>query len=302
MFPVSSRSSAASAPCWPGLASPPQLWSKPCAPIRKRAMAPCGSSSPRASAKLAPTIPSQRKLSSAFFISRRISLPPAAASREIPMPELAAPVKGTRPEGAVTETDASTKVREMFTRIAPRYDLLNHLLSLQLDRLWRARAAKRLRPILSRPDALVLDLCCGTGDLAFSLARAGSARIVGADFAHTMLVRAKEKSAALAAGASQPIAAPVPFFEADAMRLPFADASFDLITTAFGFRNLSNYEAGLREIQRVLKPGGAIAILEFTEPPDGLLGNLYRWYFCKVLPKIGGLISGDLAAYSYLPN
>ncbi len=218
------------------------------------------------------------------------------------MPELAAPVKGTRPDGAVTETDASTKVREMFTRIAPRYDLLNHLLSLQLDRLWRARAAKRLRPILSRADALVLDLCCGTGDLAFSLARAGSARIVGADFAHTMLVRAKEKSAALAAGATEPIAAPVPFLEADAMRLPFADASFDLVTTAFGFRNLSNYEAGLCEIQRVLKPGGTIAILEFTEPPDGLLGNLYRWYFCKALPKIGGIISGDSAAYSYLPK
>ena len=218
------------------------------------------------------------------------------------MPELAAPVKGTRPDGAVTETDASTKVREMFTRIAPRYDLLNHLLSLQLDRLWRARAAKFLRPILSRPDALVLDLCCGTGDLAFSLARAGSARIVGADFAHTMLVRAKEKSAALAAGATEPIAAPVPFLEADAMRLPFADASFDLVTTAFGFRNLSNYEAGLCEIQRVLKPGGTITILEFTEPPDGLLGDLYRWYFCKVLPKIGGLISGESAAYSYLPK
>jgi demethylmenaquinone methyltransferase/2-methoxy-6-polyprenyl-1,4-benzoquinol methylase len=218
------------------------------------------------------------------------------------MPELAAPMKGTRPEGTVTETDASAKVREMFTRIAPRYDLLNHLLSLQLDRLWRARAAKQLRPILSRADALVLDLCCGTGDLAFSLARAGSARIVGADFAHTMLVRAKEKSAALAAGEIGSIGAPIPFFEADAMRLPFADASFDLVTTAFGFRNLSNYEVGLREIQRVLKPGGTIAILEFTEPPAGLLGGLYRWYFCNVLPKIGGFISGDSAAYSYLPK
>src|ERR1700730_7204052 len=139
------------------------------------------------------------------------------------MPEAAAPVKGTRPRGAVTEADASRQVREMFTLIAPRYDLLNHLLSLQLDRLWRARVARRLHAILERPDALVLDLCCGTGDLAFSLARTGSARVIGADFSHTMLVRAKEKSAALAAGASQPIAAPVPFFEADAMRLPFAD-------------------------------------------------------------------------------
>jgi demethylmenaquinone methyltransferase/2-methoxy-6-polyprenyl-1,4-benzoquinol methylase len=218
------------------------------------------------------------------------------------MPELAGPLKGTRPEGAVTETDASAKVREMFTRIAPRYDLLNHLLSLQLDRLWRARAAKRLRPLLSRPEALVLDLCCGTGDLALSLARAGSARVVGADFAHTMLVRAKQKSSALAAGASRLFAAPVLFFEADAMRLPFSDASFDLVATAFGFRNLSNYETGLREIQRVLRPGGTIAILEFAEPPDGILGDLYRWYFCKVLPIVGGLISGDSAAYSYLPK
>jgi demethylmenaquinone methyltransferase/2-methoxy-6-polyprenyl-1,4-benzoquinol methylase len=190
----------------------------------------------------------------------------------------------------------------MFTRIAPRYDLLNHLLSLQLDRLWRARAAKHLRSILSRPDALVLDLCCGTGDLAFSLARSGNARIVGADFAHAMLVRAKEKSAALVASASGNSAMALSLFEADAMRLPFAEASFDLVTTAFGFRNLSNYEAGLREIQRVLKPGGTVAILEFAEPRNGLLGGLYRWYFCKVLPKIGGLISGESAAYSYLPK
>ena len=216
--------------------------------------------------------------------------------------EAAAPVKGTRPEGAVTEADASKKVREMFTRIAPRYDLLNHLLSLQLDRLWRTRAAKHLRPILKRPDALVLDLCCGTGDLAFSLARSGKARIVGADFAHTMLLRANQKSHALASTLGDISAKPIPFFEADAMRLPFADASFDLVTTAFGFRNLSNYEAGLQEIQRVLKPGGTVAILEFTEPPNNLWGDLFRWYFCEVLPKIGGIISGEPAAYKYLPK
>src|ERR1700687_4387338 len=106
------------------------------------------------------------------------------------MPEAAAPAKGTRPRGAVPEADASRQVREMFTQIAPKYDLLNHLLSMQLDRLWRARVAKRLQPILDRPDALVLDLCCGTGDLAMRLARAGRARVIGADFAHTMLVRA----------------------------------------------------------------------------------------------------------------
>jgi demethylmenaquinone methyltransferase/2-methoxy-6-polyprenyl-1,4-benzoquinol methylase len=237
-----------------------------------------------------------------FSISRLASSLPAAVSLENTVAEAAAPVKGTRPEGAVTEADASKKVREMFTRIAPRYDLLNHLLSLQLDRLWRARATKRLRPILNRPGALVLDLCCGTGDLAFSLARTRQARVIGADFAHTMLVRAKEKGAALASTTGEHAATTVYFFEADAMRLPFAGASFDLVTTAFGFRNLANYEAGLREIQRVLKPGGTIAILEFTEPPAGMLGNLYSWYFCEVLPKIGGLISGEPAAYSYLPK
>jgi demethylmenaquinone methyltransferase / 2-methoxy-6-polyprenyl-1,4-benzoquinol methylase len=216
--------------------------------------------------------------------------------------ESSTPAKGTLPEGAVTEAEASKKVREMFTQIAPRYDLLNHLLSLQFDRLWRARVATRLCHILARRDAVVLDLCCGTGDLALSLARAGNARIIGADFVHTMLVRAREKSAALGFAASENLAVPILFFEADALRLPFADASFDLVTTAFGFRNLANYVAGLKEIQRVLKPGGTIAILEFTEPPEGLLGNLYRWYFRSVLPKIGGLISGQSAAYKYLPN
>jgi demethylmenaquinone methyltransferase/2-methoxy-6-polyprenyl-1,4-benzoquinol methylase len=214
---------------------------------------------------------------------------------------IAAPPKGTRPEGARSEDDASRQVREMFTQIAPRYDLLNHLLSMQLDRLWRARVARRLRPILMGPDALVLDLCCGTGDLAFSLSRSAPARIIGADFSHAMLVRARAKSRSLSGQSNTGRMDPMPFFEADALRLPFADVSFDLITTAFGFRNLANYEAGLREIHRLLKPGGTLAILEFTEPPAGLLGDLYRWYFRNVLPRIGSLLSGDRAAYSYLP-
>jgi demethylmenaquinone methyltransferase/2-methoxy-6-polyprenyl-1,4-benzoquinol methylase len=219
------------------------------------------------------------------------------------MAEAAAPAKGTRPEGAQTEADASRQVREMFTQIAPRYDLLNHLLSGQLDRLWRARTASRFRPILDRADAIVLDLCCGTGDLAFSLARGSRARIIGADFSHAMLVHARRKSGALHSS-SEPMtaAAPMPFLEADALQLPFADNSFDLITTAFGFRNLANYEAGLREIQRILKPGGSVAILEFTEPPTGLVGNFYRFYFRNILPCVGGLISGDSSAYTYLPR
>lgn len=218
------------------------------------------------------------------------------------MTEISSTVKGTRPEGATTEAEASKKVREMFTQIAPRYDLLNHLLSFELDRLWRARAAKHLGPILERPDALVLDLCCGTGDLAFALAHAGKARILGTDFAHTMLVRARAKSGDLAPPDDKGVGARMPFFEADALRLPFADASFDLVTSAFGFRNLANYEAGLREIHRVLKPGGTIAILEFAEPPEGFLGGLYRWYFTKVLPRIGWLVSGHQSAYTYLPK
>jgi demethylmenaquinone methyltransferase / 2-methoxy-6-polyprenyl-1,4-benzoquinol methylase len=218
------------------------------------------------------------------------------------MGEVAAPAKGTRPEGAATEAEASQKVREMFTQIAPHYDLLNHLLSFELDRLWRARAARRLRPILDRPDALVLDLCCGTGDLAFALARVGKAGVLGVDFAHTMLVRAREKSASLSNIKDRGAKTPMPFFEADALRLPFADSSIDLVTSAFGFRNLANYEAGLREILRVLKPGGTIAILEFAEPPQGFLGDLYRWYFSKVLPKIGWLISRHQSAYTYLPK
>lgn len=212
------------------------------------------------------------------------------------MNDIATLPKGTQPEGARNEQEASRKVREMFTRIAPRYDLLNHLLSAQMDRLWRARTAKELKPILDRPEALALDLCCGTGDLAFSLGGRAKARIIGADFSHTMLVRAREKAAAVSGKA------PVRFFEADALRLPFADGSFDLVASAFGFRNLANYEAGLREIVRVLKPGGTLGILEFSEPAPGAMGKLYRFYCQKVLPKIGGWISGDADAYAYLPK
>lgn len=218
------------------------------------------------------------------------------------MANAAGPTHGTRPEGTTSEADASRKVREMFTQIAPTYDSLNHILSLQFDRLWRARTARILRPILANPNALVLDLCCGTGDLALALRKSAKARIIGADFAHTMLVRARAKSILGSSHSGMPAPAPLPLFEADALRLPFADQSFDLVTSAFGFRNLANYEAGLREIHRVIKPGGTIAILEFTEPSDNLLGNLYRWYFRRVLPRVGGWLSGDRAAYTYLPN
>ena len=222
---------------------------------------------------------------------------PAKKSPTDPSTRTAIPPKGTRFEGAATEADAGLKVRDMFSQIAPRYDLLNHLLSMQLDRVWRRRVARRVRPILQRADARALDLCCGTGDLALSLQRAPGTRaqIIGADFSHAMLVRAREKSFSNTSPEAMPV------FEADALRMPFADGSFDLVTTAFGFRNLANYEDGLREIYRVLRPGGTVAILEFTEPPPGLMGDLYRWYFRNVLPRIGAFLSGDAKAYSYLP-
>jgi demethylmenaquinone methyltransferase / 2-methoxy-6-polyprenyl-1,4-benzoquinol methylase len=205
-------------------------------------------------------------------------------------------VPGTRPEGIGDEKEAAAHVREMFGRIAPRYDLLNHLLSAQMDRLWRVRTARELRPILERSDAFVLDLCCGTGDLAFALQRKSKARILGADFSHPMLVRARRK--AFAGNGMTPL----PFLEADALRLPFADGAFDLVTAAFGFRNLANYEDGLKEIFRVLKSGASLAILEFAEPAPGIMGDAYRFYTRTVLPKIGRWISGDPDAYAYLPK
>ena len=185
-------------------------------------------------------------------------------------------------------------VREMFGRIAPRYDLLNHLLSFQTDRWWRWRVARRFRSLLARPEARALDLCCGTGDLALALARQAhsSASIVGADFCHPMLERARAKMGA--AGRAARLA------EADALYLPFGDGSFDLVAAAFGFRNLADYHAGLSEIFRVLAPGGSVAILEFCEPGAGVFGRLYDVYFRKLLPRIGGVISGDSSAYRYL--
>jgi demethylmenaquinone methyltransferase / 2-methoxy-6-polyprenyl-1,4-benzoquinol methylase len=209
---------------------------------------------------------------------------------------------GTRPEGARDEREAAAHVRQMFARIAPRYDFLNHLLSFSLDRLWRRRTARRFLHILRRADARVLDLCCGTGDLAFALARARIPEenvrypIIGSDFVEPMLTRAVEKSAKAALPTSTLFAA------ADALHLPFPDATFDLITTAFGFRNLANYEHGLREIARVLKPGGEVGILEFSEPGSGPLAAVFRFYFRHILPRIGGAISGDSDAYAYLPG
>ncbi len=208
---------------------------------------------------------------------------------------------GARPEGASGESEAARQVREMFSRIAPRYDFLNHFLSFNFDRLWRRRTARRFRHILARPDARVLDLCCGTGDLSLALGRAGAANVFGADFAHAMLILARKKSSSESGKSAKGRPAAL-FLEADSLILPLVDAGCDLVTNAFGFRNLSNYERGLREMLRVLRPGGELAILEFTEPQAVFFGALYRFYFARILPLLGGAISGSAAAYSYLPG
>jgi demethylmenaquinone methyltransferase / 2-methoxy-6-polyprenyl-1,4-benzoquinol methylase len=211
-------------------------------------------------------------------------------------------VVGAAPEGASDAQAAARAVREMFTSIAPRYDLLNHVLSCNVDRLWWRRTARAFAHILSQPDSRILDLCCGTGDMAFALRKqAGSNRpqIVGADFSHAMLQRARSKSLGKAEENGEP-AAPR-WIEADALCLPFPDEHFSLVTSAFGFRNLADYDAGLREIVRVLKPAGECGILDFSEP-KGLMGRLYRIYFKQVLPRVGTMISGVRGPYEYLPN
>jgi len=203
-------------------------------------------------------------------------------------------MKGTTPAGAQSEQEAAAWVRGMFGRVAPRYDLANHLLSFNIDRYWRARTVERLRPILQDPEARVLDVCCGTGDLVVALERARRAPVMGSDFCHPMLVAASRKIARRRNRS--------PLFESDALALPLPDASLDLLTTAFGFRNLANYEAGLREMRRVLKPGGTAAILEFSQPPNAAFAAFYNFYSRRILPWIGGAVSGNRDAYTYLPE
>lgn len=218
--------------------------------------------------------------------------------------------RGARPEGASTPDEVPESIRAMFDTIAPTYDRANHLLSFGLDRMWWARAARALKPILARPDAVVLDLCCGTGDLTLALSRyrpnlshvqqsgraaphfvTTPAPLLAADFAPRMLALARPKFAERN----------IIVFEADALNLPFPDGSLDLVTFAFGFRNLADYAAGLAELYRVLRPGGEIAILECNQP-GGAVGWLYSLYFRRLLPVLGGVISGRPRAYAYLPE
>jgi demethylmenaquinone methyltransferase/2-methoxy-6-polyprenyl-1,4-benzoquinol methylase len=204
----------------------------------------------------------------------------------------------TGPNASTDEASASLAVREMFDAIAPRYDLLNQLLSANACRRWWSRVAKTFRETLAQPDARIIDLCCGTGSLTVELLRRrppAAPPILAIDFSHAMLTRGRARFA------SSPPAPAALAIEADAMHLPIADSSIDLITTAFGFRNLPNYDLALIEMHRVLRPGGTFAILEANEPRSGLLSALYRFYFHRVVPAIGSAFSsGD--AYRYLPS
>jgi demethylmenaquinone methyltransferase/2-methoxy-6-polyprenyl-1,4-benzoquinol methylase len=181
-------------------------------------------------------------------------------------------------------------VRDMFAGIAGRYDLLNHLLSLNIDKRWRRIVAAELREMLDTPDALVLDVACGTGDLTIELQRGSSAIVMGTDFCRPMLTIARQKDSRHS------------FIEADAMQLPFGDSSFDALTIAFGLRNLANVRSGLSEFYRILRPGGRLAVLEFSDPVIPGFRQLFNFYFSTVLPRIGGAVSGSRGAYEYLPE
>ena len=192
-------------------------------------------------------------------------------------------------KGPTPGAPESARVRSMFDGIAHRYDLLNHLLSFQMDRLWRRRAASAATRGLDRPR--VLDLCAGTGDLARAVLRAApDGSVFAADFSLQMLAQAARKDPRLR------------LLGVDALKLPFKAGSFDVVTAAFGVRNFSDRAAGFSEVLRVLRPGGRFVILEFTPPKPGFFGSAYRFYSRAVLPRVGAFLSRDSEAYRYLPE
>ncbi len=201
---------------------------------------------------------------------------------------------GTTPAGTGSEREAARRVQEMFGEVAPRYDFLNHFLSLNIDTRWRAHTVRRVGGVLRNPNARVMDLCCGTGDLLVAMERTAGRPLFGSDFCYPMLEGAARKLSRLGLHST--------LFDADGLELPLAGESLDLITIAFGFRNFSNYRRGLAELHRVLRPGGTLAILEFSQPPNRAFRSLYNLYSTHVLPRIGGIVSGSSAAYSYLPE
>ena len=185
--------------------------------------------------------------------------------------------------------DHARRVRDMFAQISPSYDRLNHLLSGNTDKRWRLVVVEKLRPLLPA-NAQVLDVACGTGDLSIALFENIGPRVIGVDFCRPMLELAAQKKPQLS------------FVEGDALQLPFDDAAFDAVTIGFGLRNLSSVERGLNELRRVLKPKGWAAILEFSKPVMPGFRSLAAVYCTRLLPRIGGLISGSRSAYQYLPD
>ena len=192
------------------------------------------------------------------------------------------------------ELEHSAAVREMFSGIAAKYDFLNHFLSLNIDKRWRSRVSAGLEEILDRKEAIVLDVACGTGDLALELNSKGKASVFATDFCRPMLTIANEKCSERNFN--------IPLVEADGLNLSFDDDSFDAVTIAFGLRNFSNWENGLAELRRILKPGGRLAVLEFSSPRVPGFSQLFSFYFSHVLPRIGGAVSGSRGAYEYLPD
>jgi demethylmenaquinone methyltransferase/2-methoxy-6-polyprenyl-1,4-benzoquinol methylase len=192
----------------------------------------------------------------------------------------------------MAQSSHAAEVRSMFAEIAPRYDFLNHALSLNVDKRWRRFVVGKVADCLKRPGAVALDLCCGTADLSIEL---GSlAPTVGVDFCHPMLKLGLEKA--------RRRSLPIELIEGDALRVPFADTSFQVVTVGFGLRNVDGLEAGLQEILRLLKPGGRAAVLEFSHPHLPIFRSLFKFYFTRLLPRIGAAISGSALAYQYLPN
>lgn len=197
-------------------------------------------------------------------------------------------------ERTANEIAHAKAVREMFSGIARKYDFLNHFLSVNIDKRWRRLVRKKLETVLANENATVLDVACGTGDLSVELQTNAKAKIVGTDFCRPMLSIAFEKNAK---NNTQ-----IPYVEADGMNLSFADESFDAVTIAFGLRNFSNWQDGLRELHRVTKKGGRLVILEFSTPIVPGFKQLFNLYFTKILPRIGGAVSGSRGAYEYLPD
>jgi len=197
-------------------------------------------------------------------------------------------------ERTANEIAHAKAVRAMFSGIARKYDLLNHILSVNIDKRWRRLVREKLANILGNDNAVVLDVACGTGDLSIELQKNSKAKIIGTDFCRPMLSIALDKTEKLQLS--------IPYIEADAMQLSFADESCDGVTIAFGLRNLANFQDGLVELQRVLKKGGQIAVLEFSTPPIPGFRTLFNFYFTQILPRIGGVVSGSRGAYEYLPD